>query len=353
MIHLFGEILVAQEEARLYSRENSTLVFATVAASASLLILTFALQKSDRLPIWDWIGFIFSLLGPAYREVTILTIDFFDYKKIPEKDKYPFRTTLPRMLIIRFFLYLPIAAWILLFARPESSPESSWLIMLLIALFGVALSAGVLSGVELLQRKRLRHERIPTEHEIKEAQPPQKGEIEDRCERVDRLFDIVLVLITTFSAITLAHVTFAQNTAEVNFAFRVLMTPLIILIGLWLIRGLVSSLGRIPSPWKMLLRQFCWAFFGQLFILNALIFAYSVWIIRSFYQLFLIQNQIPFIFSVPIDFWAMWNYAECYPGHPFFRRRSLGFFIWTIVGPGIGQILSWLILSRFILLASF
>lgn len=173
-------------EARLNTRENSTLVFATVAESASLLILTFALQGPDLSPIWHWIGFIFSLLGSGYREVTILTIDFLDHKEI--KDEYPLWAILPRMLLLRFFLYLPIAAWIILLA----GLTSSWLGTLLIALSAVTLSAMALSVVELLQRKRLNRQKEPANREIKEALPLKRKEDNVIWDFVFILFSVAL-----------------------------------------------------------------------------------------------------------------------------------------------------------------
>ncbi len=67
------------QEAKLYSRENSTIVVATVAASASLLILSFSLQQFNHS--WDRLGLLFSLLVPGYREITIFTVDYFEYTK--------------------------------------------------------------------------------------------------------------------------------------------------------------------------------------------------------------------------------------------------------------------------------
>lgn len=134
----------ARRRARLHARENSTLVFATVAASASLLFLIFVLDNFEPTQITDWVrwvGFLFSILGPLYREVTIFTIDGIDYRKIRERDTYPIWATLPRMVIVRVFLYLPIAAWWIFF----ENPANFWMTVTFIAAF-------LFSVLELLSR---------------------------------------------------------------------------------------------------------------------------------------------------------------------------------------------------------
>ena len=104
------------EENRVLARENSTLVFATVAASASLLFLALVLQEpiSSQKPEWvKYVGLMFSILGPLYREFTIFGIDRIDYRN--NRRPYSFWVIFPRMVTIRFFLFLPIAAWLVLF----------------------------------------------------------------------------------------------------------------------------------------------------------------------------------------------------------------------------------------------
>lgn len=319
---------------RIAARAEATLVIATVAASASLLFLILAIQFSNRSPIWNWIGFMFSLLGPTYREVTIFTIDYFDYKKTEEQQEYPLWTTLPRMLIIRFMLYLPIAAWIILFRGPRC-----FLLMMILT----ATSALALSALELLQRERLHQEKSPIGREMEETPPSRRQEIEDPCGRVDRLFDIALLLVTAFSATVLSYVAFADlSMTEVGFSFKALTLPWVVLILLWLIRGLVPSRGRILFCFKMLLRQFCWAFFCLIFNLLVLSFVFLLYT-KDPLALLLLQNQLGFLL-IPINVLAMWNYAECCPGVVSFRHRRLAVFAWVIGGPFLFEILSWVLI---------
>jgi hypothetical protein len=64
------------------TRENSTLVVATVASSASLLLMTLNSQTSHYC-----LGLLFALLGILYRELTILFSDNPDYKRLHELEK--------------------------------------------------------------------------------------------------------------------------------------------------------------------------------------------------------------------------------------------------------------------------
>jgi len=173
--------MVAQEEDRLYSRENSTLVFATVAASASLLILTFVLQNFVP-PLFSWIaniGFVFSILGPLYREVTIFTIDLSDYRRIG-KTEYRWWEVIPRMIIVRFFLFLPIAAWSIFFT------SSMCLLTTVTFTFVVALLLSVVEWVSRVQHAHLQQE--PMRHEEEKAQPPQTERRERTTRNADEWF---------------------------------------------------------------------------------------------------------------------------------------------------------------------
>lgn len=196
-------------------------------------------------------------------------------------------------------------------------------------------------------------EREPIRREREEVLPPHREEIEERLGRIDRLFDVALVLITVFSATTLTHVVVKnefqnamrplaeRNMANVDFSFKVVTIPLVVLIVLWLTRGLVPSHRRILLVIQMVLRQFCWAFFSILFVFVAVLFAYSL-LTQSSYELLLYQNWLSFLLY-PINALAMWNYAKRIPEFPFFRSR-MGLFIWTILGPGTGQFVSWAII---------
>lgn len=108
----------------LQTREASTLVIATVLASASLLLLTVPLdngsiakQLSLSLPDIATIGFLFAVLGLVYRQVTVWTIDRKEHNRDPERyvkrnrrDEYYVYAGI-RGFVLLFFLSIPIAFW--------------------------------------------------------------------------------------------------------------------------------------------------------------------------------------------------------------------------------------------------
>ena len=105
----------------LSSRENSTLVVSTVAASVSITILAIRLES----PSNEWfllsflIGFLFSFLGFLYRELTIHGIDEAEYKILNSisassravDKKYSLFHFL-RAVIIRILFLIPTVTWI-------------------------------------------------------------------------------------------------------------------------------------------------------------------------------------------------------------------------------------------------
>jgi len=204
---------------------------------------------------------------------------------------------------------------------------------------------------QLELRRREREETPP-------AQQLRGEEIEDRCERVDRLFDIAVVLITVFSTIVLSYASVRsdfQNSmldaaqrsmAEVNFSFRVLTIPLVTLIFVWLVRGLVPSHGHLSLLLKMLLRQFCWGFFCMLFNLNALVFLYLLFT-KNPIELFQFQNWLSFLLFGFINAFAMWNYTVCHPTFSFFRSRGRRF-VWIFLGPAMAEVVSWILIMSWI-----
>jgi hypothetical protein len=98
------------------TREASTLTFSTVAASASLVILSFAVSGIQCLPILNrflLVGVVFALLGIIYREVTVFGEDFRDFKTLMPVDPphRPRRSQVVRAFSIRLFLVIPLLAW--------------------------------------------------------------------------------------------------------------------------------------------------------------------------------------------------------------------------------------------------
>jgi len=107
----------------LSSRENSTLVVSTLAASVSLSILAFAIQPmgSRLFDVAMIMGLLFSVIGFSYREVTILGVDIRDYDKLNEyapslrgeSTRRRKSVNFLRMFLVRFMLLIPVATWIL------------------------------------------------------------------------------------------------------------------------------------------------------------------------------------------------------------------------------------------------
>ena len=98
---------------RINTRESSTLTFATVGASASLVVLGLTIENS--YPWWiPYVGIAFALLGFVYREITIWSIDRTDYNQLSflgrTSKKRP--AALLRGAIVHVFLLLPIVAWV-------------------------------------------------------------------------------------------------------------------------------------------------------------------------------------------------------------------------------------------------
>lgn len=127
--------------AEINTRENSTLVFSTVTASASLAILAGALTIGESgLPLWlGYVGLVFSALGFSYREITIFCSEIPSYRRLPaylRTENYSRRDRIgqfARMTIVRVFLLLPVWSWLVwLFPTP-------WLILILfVGLFVIA-----------------------------------------------------------------------------------------------------------------------------------------------------------------------------------------------------------------------
>ena len=111
---------------KLNTRENSTLVVATVASSASLVLLT-ALES----PQFHYYGLVFALLGILYRELTIFSSDRSDHaflrikcsEYLPKTEsqnnilKYWDKEARPiRSFVFRVLLALPIIIFFSAFA---------------------------------------------------------------------------------------------------------------------------------------------------------------------------------------------------------------------------------------------
>lgn len=107
-------------QARIGTRESSTLTIATVAASASLVLLALSASPGsyNSTTHHSWLrfgGFLFALLGILYRETTILTIDAQDHAmlnqiSLPISDRRG-RGHFMRSFLLRALLISSLAAW--------------------------------------------------------------------------------------------------------------------------------------------------------------------------------------------------------------------------------------------------
>jgi len=136
---------------KLSTRENSTLVFSTVAASASLaiLVLTLELPRLEWFSVAFWMGFLFSLVGFLYREATIFGIDIEEHKQLNtylgisnencEKNGTTWLCFF-RMIMIRLFLLVPVGNWILICFNVQAA---NWIALACVILLGVAISLSI------------------------------------------------------------------------------------------------------------------------------------------------------------------------------------------------------------------
>ena len=102
-------------QGRLNTRESSTLTIATVASSASLVVLSIAMTNNGLLARFPWLpqfGIVFAVLGFLYREITVQTADRWDFtrlwRRLPPnvvRPKWLAPSQFFRALIVRSFIY--------------------------------------------------------------------------------------------------------------------------------------------------------------------------------------------------------------------------------------------------------
>jgi len=135
---------------QLSSRESSTLIVSTIAASVSLAILAVVMQSMNG-PLSDSafvIGVAFSFIGFVYREATVFFVDPGDYNvlklsalPLTPSSRSREAAIFSRMFMVRFLLLMPIAAWLEVRLPPESQ-SSMWAVSITI-LCGVAFALSV------------------------------------------------------------------------------------------------------------------------------------------------------------------------------------------------------------------
>ena len=137
----------------------------------------------------------------------------------------------------------------------------------------------------------------------------------DRKE-IDKVFELCLLLATVIAAAELQYASFVYSQdfvlREVNYTFRVTTIPIFILVTVWLILmifpSVVNSKHNILGKSRRIAKEFCWAFFGNFFVLEMLIFynlAFSESIISS-------KDVALYVtwFSVILTFLATWQYRK-------------------------------------------
>lgn len=155
--HIVYEKLLDLLERRARTRETSSLTIATIAASASLILLGIFFQIDKEVENYDYIrwlvgiiGFVFPVIGLAYKEVTDYTIqehDFEESKKIlvgklrlPEEEHEEIvhykRGRWIRSILFRSLAVLPALFWILI-ASPSHVIIASVIAFSLIVAFSL------------------------------------------------------------------------------------------------------------------------------------------------------------------------------------------------------------------------
>jgi len=108
---------------RLNTRENSTLTFSTVTASASFILLSFFVNSNQSSEdSFFFLGIIFTFLGIIYRESTIFTIDRVESKRLRQLESELIGRKIPRpsfisltfrRFLVPFYLWMALSAWLI------------------------------------------------------------------------------------------------------------------------------------------------------------------------------------------------------------------------------------------------
>lgn len=127
---------------RLTTRETASLAFATIASSASLVLLAFGKDIADfwLIPV---IGILFPAFGIAYIEITNHTIHKYDHELIRRIIKDDPETKLDsekilvftkrrwaRLALTRILMFSPIAGWIIMMAEVFSPTNATSIIII-------------------------------------------------------------------------------------------------------------------------------------------------------------------------------------------------------------------------------
>jgi len=115
--------------------------------------------------------------------------------------------------------------------------------------------------------------------EQKEVETTTRENVEDGFQRIDRLFDVMLLLVTVLAAAELQYAaaafmdnpdptrTFIIKLNSFSFVFKILTMPILLLVFIWLGKKFFHNEYR-----RMFMRELCWAFAVQFFFLELVVF---------------------------------------------------------------------------------
>jgi len=243
------------------------------------------------------------------------------------------------LIISAFSLFIIALEKITGFARvPPRLLEPTFLIVL-----GVFLSLFCYIVVVYLDREPIKRKRegVPS---------PQREEVEDRFRRIDRLYDVILVLVTVLAAAELQYAsvafmenpdparTFVMKLNSLSFTFRILTIPIVFLIFIWLGKKFTRD-----ENVGMFIRELGWIFAIYFFQLELIV----GWVL-SFATInllwFLIAASIPLVILVGF---IMREYRRLAPDLEYLNWRGLMF--WT--GSTVGVAISWIAIQIVIIIA--
>jgi hypothetical protein len=131
-------------------------------------------------------------------------------------------------------------------------------------------------------------------------------------EKLDHLFEIGLVLVTVLAAAELEFSgdILANETATLNFIFRITTIPIILLILLWMFKEIYPAKLEPKVPLRRWLKEFSWVFLGNFVALT--IFVY---LLLSFFASVVENGTLP-------DLLALGAALLTFPATLEYRRRA-------------------------------
>ena len=130
--------------------------------------------------------------------------------------------------------------------------------------------------------------------------------------RIDKIFELCLLLITVIAAGELQYASFIYSSkdtlSQVNYFFRVSTIPIIILVTTWIVMKLFPSLPSKVHVLRRFVKEFCWTLFGNLFALEIIVFVYLGF--STELDASMVWGQYGTLLSVLLTFPATWQYRK-------------------------------------------